>query len=168
MRVCKCFSWRRKNPFLQRRLDCWLLSDSYQEEVECIDITPSLDSDHSAIVLHFTSVEEKKHGPSYWKFNVSFLRNSVFCKLIAESVPLWREELKEVTDKRVLWDIIKYRIRQVPIKYSKGKANARRQKLKVIEDLLKQCEEDCSVSPSTENMEKMENILNEHELFYEH
>ena len=168
MRVCKCFSWRQKNPFLQWRLDCWLLSDSYQEEVECIDITPSLDSDHSAIVLHFTSVEEKKHGPSYWKFNVSFLRNSVFCKLIAESVPLWREELKKVTDKRVLWDIIKYRIRQVPIKYSKGKANARRQKLKVIEDLLKQCEEDCSVSPSTENMEKMENILNEHELFYEH
>ena len=31
--VCKRFSWRQKNPFLQRRLDYWLLSDSYQEEV---------------------------------------------------------------------------------------------------------------------------------------
>ena len=84
-----------------------------------------------------------------------------FCKLITESVPEWREEYKEVTDKRVLWDIIKYRIRQVTIKYSKGKSNARRQKLKVIEDLLKQCEEDCGVSPSPENLEKMENFRNE-------
>ena len=74
----------------------------------------------------------------------------------------------EVTDKQVLWDLIKYRIRQVMIKYSKAKANARRQNLKVIEDLLKQCNEDCSVSPSPENMEKMENIRNEYELFCEH
>ena len=119
-------------------------------------------------MLHFNRVEEQKHGPSYWKFNASFLEDSVFCKLVAQSVPEWREEFKEVTDKRVLWDIIKYRIRQVTINYSKGKANARRQKLKVIEDLLKQCEEDCSVSPFPENMGKMENVRNEYELFYEH
>ena len=81
---------------------------------------------------------------------------------------MWREEFIEVTDKRVLWDLIKYRIRQVTIKYSKAKAKARRQNLKVIEDSLKQCEEDCSVFPSPENMEKMENIRNEYELFYEH
>ena len=40
--------------------------------------------------------------------------------------------------------------------------------MKVIEDSLKQCEEDCSVFPSPENMEKMENVRNEYELFYEH
>ena len=166
--VCKRFSWRQKNPFLQRRLDYWLLSDSYQEEVEGADIIPSLNSDHSAIVLHFSSVEKQKHGPSYWTFNASLLDDSDFCKLIAERVTVWREEFIEVTDKRVLWDLIKYRIRQVTIKYSKAKAKARRQNLKVIEDSLKQCEEDCSVFPSPENMEKMENIRNEYELFYEH
>ena len=97
--VCKRFSWRQKNPFLQWRLDYWLLSDLYQEEVERVDMIPSLNSDHSAIVLHFNSVEEQKHGPSYWKFNASLLEDSVFCKLIAESVPEWREEFKEVTVK---------------------------------------------------------------------
>ena len=70
--------------------------------------------------------------------------------------------------KRVLWELIKYRIRQVTIKYSKAKANARRQKLKVIEDLSKQSEEDCSVCTTPENMEKLENIRNEYQLFYEH
>ena len=39
---------------------------------------PPLNSDHSAIVLHFNSVEEEKHGPSYWKFNASLLEDSVF------------------------------------------------------------------------------------------
>ena len=67
--VCKRFSWRQKNPFLQRTLPCCLLSDSYQEEVERTDIIPSLNSYHSAIVLYFNSVEVQKHGSSYWKFN---------------------------------------------------------------------------------------------------
>ena len=84
------------------------MSDSYQEKVERVDIIPSLNSDHSAIVLHFNSVEEQKHAPSYWKFNASLLDDSIFYKLIAESVPEWREEFMEVTDKRVLWDLIKY------------------------------------------------------------
>ena len=37
-------------------------------------------------------------------------------------MPTWLDEFKEITDKRVLWDLIKYRIRQVLIKYSKEKA----------------------------------------------
>ena len=62
---CKRFTWRKKSPIIQRRLDYWLLSDSYQEEVENVDIIPSINSDHSAIVLHFNSIDEQKHGPSY-------------------------------------------------------------------------------------------------------
>ena len=56
---CKRFTWRQKSPIIQRRLDYWLLSDSYQEEVENVDIIPSINSaDHSAIVLHFNSIDE--------------------------------------------------------------------------------------------------------------
>ena len=86
------------------------MRDSYQEEVEHANIILSLSSHHSAIVLHFNSVEEQKHGPSYWKFNASLLHDSDFRKLIAESVPVWREEFIEVTDKQVLWDLIKLQL----------------------------------------------------------
>lgn len=123
------------------------MNDSYQEEVENVDIIPSINSDHSAIVLHVNSIEEQRHGPTYWKFNASLLDDSDFVRLITESVPVWREEFIEVNDKRLLWDLIKYRIRQLTIKYSKEKANARRQKSKIIEDSLKQCEDDCSRDP---------------------
>ena len=127
------------------------MSDSYQEEVERADIIPSLNSDHSAIVLNFNSIEKQKHGPSYWKFNASLLADSDFRRLIPQSVE--RSSLK-LPIRGVLWDLIKYPITQARIKYSKAKANARRKHLKVSEDSLKQCKEDCSVYASPENMEK--------------
>ena len=108
--------------------------------------------------LHFNSIEEQKHGPSYWKFNATLLDDSDFVRPITETVSVWLEEFTEVDDKRVLWDLIKYRIRQVTIKYSKDKANARREKLKIVEDSLKQCEDDCSRNPSPDNVEKLENL----------
>ena len=43
------FTWRRKNPFKQRRLNYFLISDSLQDSVSSISISPSVQSDHSAI-----------------------------------------------------------------------------------------------------------------------
>ena len=64
-----------------------------------------------------------------WKFNASLLNDSEFMLMINQKVPDWREEFSDVSDKRVLWDLVKYRIRQVTIKYSKEKARVRRDKL---------------------------------------
>ena len=83
-------------------------------------------------------------------------KDDEYVKLINESVPVRVEEFKEVNDKRVLWDLIKYRIRQVPIKYSKGKAQLRKDKLLKIETLLKVYQEKCSTDPSAENIEQLE------------
>ena len=55
-----------------------------------------------------------------------------------ESVPLWLKEFKEeVTDKRLLWDLIKYRIRRITIKYSKEKAREKRRKISDVAASLK-------------------------------
>ena len=77
------------------------MSDLYQEEVG-VDIISSINSDHSAIVLHFNSTEEQRHGPSYWKSNTSLLDDPDFCKLITESVAVWCEESIEVNDENSL------------------------------------------------------------------
>ena len=47
------FSWRRKTPFKQRRLDFFLVSNSMQENIESTDIIPSVGSDHSAIKINY-------------------------------------------------------------------------------------------------------------------
>ena len=44
-------------------------------------------------------------------------------------IPEGLEEFIDVTDKRVLWDLIKYRIRQFTMKYSKEIAFTRKQEL---------------------------------------
>ena len=92
----------------------------------------------------------QKHGPSFWKFNASLVDDANFVTLINDSVPIWPHEFKAVTDKRLLWDLINYRIRQVSIKYSKEKAFKRRKKISDIEASLKAYEEKCSSCPSPE------------------
>ena len=48
---CQDLHDRGKNPFKQRRLDYFLISDSLQDSVSSISISPSVQSDHSTIVL---------------------------------------------------------------------------------------------------------------------
>ena len=96
------------------------------------------------------------HGPSFWKFNASLVEDANYVKLLNESMPTWLDEFKDITDKRILLDLIKYRIRQVSIKYSKEKARKRRGKVTDIEASLKTCEENCGRSPSPENLEKLD------------
>lgn len=42
----KRFTWRKRNPLIQRRLDYWLISNVCQEDIEKPDIIPSINSDH--------------------------------------------------------------------------------------------------------------------------
>ena len=42
--------------------------------------------------------------------------------MINQKVPDWREEFSDISAKRVLWDLVKYRIRQATVKYSKEKS----------------------------------------------
>ena len=119
-------------------------------------------------VLHLNSIEEQRHGPSYWKFNASLSDDPKYVSLINDNILVWRREFVEVNDKRVLWDLIKYRIRQVTIKFSKDKAKARRDKLRIIENSLKECEVDCGKSPSPDNIEKLVFLKHEYDSCYEY
>ena len=57
------------------------------------------------------------------------VNDSAYCKLLTTEYANWLEEFKEVQDKRVLWDLITYKIRQQTIRYIKTKARERRAKL---------------------------------------
>ena len=77
-------------------------------------------------------------------------------------------EFSDVTDTRVLWDLIKYRIRQVTIKYSKEIARNRRTKLKECEEKVKSCEEICNHNLSEENIARLDEAKSEYETLYDH
>ena len=41
----KCYTWRRKTPFKKGRLDYFLISDQLQNQIDQVDIIPSIQSD---------------------------------------------------------------------------------------------------------------------------
>ena len=79
-------------------------------------------TDHSAIVISFNSLDEQMRGPSYWKINSSLMENEDYVSAMNEKIPEWLAEFYEVIDKRVLWDLIKYRVRQAKRKKIKSKS----------------------------------------------
>ena len=66
------------NPFIQRRLDYWLISDVCQDEIERPDIISSINSDHLAIFLHFSSIDKPEHVHSFWQFNAGLVDDDDF------------------------------------------------------------------------------------------
>ena len=58
------FTYRSKNPLLQRRHDYLCISNELS-----IDILPSVNTDHSAVYLRLRALDEINRGPSSWKFN---------------------------------------------------------------------------------------------------
>ena len=69
---------KTKSPFIQRRLDYWLISDVCQDEIERPDIISSINSDHLAIFLHFNSIDKPEHDHCFWKFNAGVVDDDDF------------------------------------------------------------------------------------------
>lgn len=162
------FTWRQRTPIIQRRIDFWLISDELQDDIKKADIIPAIRTDHSAISLSVNSLKDQPFGPSYWKFNSSLLDDDTYIQLINSEYPNWITEFSEVNDPRVLWDLIKYRIRQTTLQYSKIIAKNRKARLQRSEETLKQCEEICNNNPSEENIIKLDEARSEYEALYDY
>ena len=94
----KRFSWRQKTLFIQRRLDYWLADNALQEEIDQVDIIPSIKSDHSAILLTIKGIDNESRGPSFSKFNASLLDDKEYVDMINHRYQEWIKEFNDVQD----------------------------------------------------------------------
>ena len=136
--------------------------------MDSVDITSSIKSDHSAITLSFNGVEDSSQGPSFWKFNPSLVNDQAYCDLLHIKFSEWLKEFKEVGDRRVLWDLLKYKIRQLTISYSRTKARSRKAKGNELERKLRECAEKCDADPSKQNAEELERLQAEYDEYYDY
>ena len=81
---------------------------------------------------------------------------------------MWLEEFKEIIDKGVLWDLLKYKIRLFTIDYSKIKARSRRANLIEVEEKLHCSKEKCDAEPSIQNVEELECIQANYDKLYDY
>ena len=70
----KKYTWRKRNPVKQARLDFFLLSESLMTSVKDINFLTIYRSDHSSVVLSL-QINEFKKGKGLWKFNISLLND---------------------------------------------------------------------------------------------
>ena len=96
------------------------------------------------------------------------MNDSDYRFLLDENIKKWLEEFKEAVDKRVLWDLLKYKIRQFTIKYSKEKAHSRKAKVKDLEEKLQNCTKNCEDDPSKENVQELECLQAEYDDLYDY
>jgi len=117
--LTKSYTWSQKSPVVLCRLDFWLISNNLCDFVNSADIIPAIRTDHAAISLNLVEIGEAK-GPGMWKMNVSLLDDEQYLNYLSVNIPKWKSEReKELSDKRCVWDWIKYNIRMHAIRYAK-------------------------------------------------
>ena len=79
------FTWRKKSPCKQARLDFFLISKNLSQFIKKSEIWPSYRSDHSMVTLelNFTNFIQ---GKSYWKHNSSLLSDIEYLNIIKEKI----------------------------------------------------------------------------------
>ena len=155
------FTYTKKKPFMQSRLDYWMISESLEELVMTCDIMPSISPDHHSIFLHLFDKtgknSEKKRG-SYWKFNNSLCENKDYVKEMKKQIIELKNELQfEIKDKRLLWDMMKMKIRSFTQKFSKRLAKERRMIRTNLEKQVQDLEQKLVNDTSENILEELEN-----------
>ena len=75
------YTWRRKNPVRQARLDYFLVSHTMCDIITSCCINPSYRSDHSSIQIKIL-LNKFERGKGLWKFNCSLLKEQEYINLV--------------------------------------------------------------------------------------
>ena len=113
-----------------------MISNALQERIESIDILASVSSDHSPVFMKINENIETNKNKNYWKFNTSLLKNAKFASEMSQSIESWKAEFANLRPQE-LWEMIKYKIRNFCIKFSKVLAKERREKTEKLENIIK-------------------------------
>ena len=162
-RIChpnlKRFTFRRKNPSLQRRLDYIFLSNNFQEYISKIEIIPSYLSDHSPVIMKLDfdgTIERGKYG---WKFNSSLLNDELFTTGCRNHIIDIKNSFDENSNPHVKWEFLKYECRKFAVGFSKRRKRTELEKQKFHEDIITKYE--------TTNDKPPEDVYNESKIFHE-
>ena len=96
------FTYRSKNPLLQRRLDHLFISNELQDNVLSTDILPFVNTDHSAVYLRLGAIDEINRGPSSWRCNNPLINDTTFVDEMSDFIEKCKSyDLTQFTDPRL-------------------------------------------------------------------
>lgn len=135
----KRYTWMHRKPsFVGSRLDFWLVSSSLTQFCSKTDVPPAFISDHSPITIQIkTSTNER--GKGIWKLNNSLLEIPEYVDMINLLIDNTIAD-HEGEDVRLVWEVIKMKIRGESIKYSSFKKKTQENKKLALEKKLLEVE----------------------------
>lgn len=151
----KRYTWRRRLPLQQARLDFFLVTEDLLASVKKCSIGNSYRSDHSPVLLNLCFTEFIK-GKPLWKFNNSLLKDIEYVNIINNKIdeiknqyrlPVYNlENIDKIPDMEIQFsindqlflDVLLMEIRGQTISYSsyKKKTNDKKE-TQIMEDILK-------------------------------
>ena len=131
------FTWRQHRPRIQCRLDFFLVSQSTVNITTLTDIVPGYKTDHSMITLRL-SLHSNPRGPGFWKLNTSFLTELEYINQIKTTIQETYDEYKndESVNPSLLWEMIKLKVREKSLRYSKNKTKQAKQREIYLEQTI--------------------------------
>lgn len=79
------YTWRRRNPLRQARLDFFLSSNTFIDIISNCDIKPGYRSDHSIVSLDIL-INRFSRGKGIWKLNISLLKDHDYIDIINSAI----------------------------------------------------------------------------------
>ena len=143
----KEFTWSKNNPFIARRIDYLLISESLIPFCKDSDIKFYGFSDHKATTLNI-DFSSFKRGPSVYKFNVSLLKNVQYINEVTNEIL----RIKSIgLDPHLCWEYVKVIIKDIAMKYGRSLARDKRNKKYFLTNKINELEKSLSLNPSDLN-----------------
>ena len=114
----KDFTWSRLNPFIARRLDYCLVSETALTSCVSCEHVMIPSSDHKAVVIELND-RPFQRGPGYWKFNNSLLKNRIFVNMMNGILDTMTNDCNNVCTYTDRWELCKVEIRNFCSEFGK-------------------------------------------------
>lgn len=126
-------------------LDYWFIPRHMLDSISTLTVSPHPLSDHSILSLT-VGVSPQERGPGYWRFNNLLLEDPDFVTKMNEYITLLLTE--EMDNPMLLWEWVKYKIRQFCIQYSSTTNRERNAHVRSLEDRLAKLAHDHNLTGS--------------------
>ena len=147
----KRYTWRKKNPIKQARLDYFLTNRYMMDIIEKCSIQPGYRSDHSIVEMQI-ALNNFKQGKGLWKFNNSLLQNNEYLNLVNRlikeeklnyALPVYNfdflennDNIQMTIDNDLFLEVLLLKIRGETVKFaSKLKRQTSQTETKLLEDI---------------------------------
>ena len=175
------FTWRRRSPIKQARLDYFLVTSAFTDNISSCDIIPGYRSDHSILKMNFQTSKFIR-GKGLWQLNCTLLSNPDYLELVNKTIQEVKAEytvpvfnldfLKTASDSEItftikedlLLEMIMFKIRAKTIKFA---SNLKKSKDELEQNLVKQIDIEEKAESSAQSTKHIENLKNELKLLRE-